>query len=162
MPAITGTWDSQTGVWGESTGGLLKRLPIMSNAALFYAGDYGLTQAGAGVLVALERTGLAVTGRNFRGELKSDPSMVKKVTEIWPLITGTAGDVVKVYAGGHDSPEGAVRWEGPKNFTIGTSTFADFDQTEGPYIGIRFESQGMSPWQLLGYEILIENVGRYV
>jgi hypothetical protein len=162
MPAITGTWDSQGIVWGEANAAFTQRYPVFTVGAAFYRGENGTTFANASnVSVILERTGLAITGRNMRGEIKSDPSVRKKVTGIWPQIVGTAGDVVQISIGAHETPGGAVAWQGPRSFTIGTSDFVDFDEIEGPYIAVRFASTGMRSWRLLAYDLDIEAVGEH-
>jgi hypothetical protein len=162
MPSITGTWDSQTIVWGEANAALIRKYPVFTVGAAFYRGESGVNFVGSTpVAVVLERTGLTITGRNSKGEYKTDPSVRKKLTGIWPIIVGTAGDVVQVSLGAHDTPNGAVRWQGPRNFTIGTSDFLDFDEVEGPYLAVKFESSGMHVWRLLGYDLDIEVVGEH-
>jgi len=162
MPSITGTWDEQTIVWGEANASLIQKVPVFTVGTAFYRGESGTTFAGgSAVPVVLERTGLAVAGVNSRGELRNDPSKVKNLNGMWPIIVGSAGDVVKCYAGAHDAPGGAVRWSQAKDFIIGTSKFVDFYQVCGTYLAVRFESLGMRTWRMLGYDLDIEIVGEH-
>jgi hypothetical protein len=162
MPSITGTWDSQSIVWGEANAALIRKYPLFSVGAAFYRGESGVNFVGSTpVPVILERTGLTITGRNNKGEYKSDPSVKKKMGGIWPIIVGSPGDTIQIYGGAHDTPGGAVRWEGPRTFTIGTSEFLDFDSVAGPYLAVKFESSGMRTWRLLGYDLDIEVIGEH-
>ena len=162
MPSITGTWDAQSIVWGEANAALIQKYPVFTVGTAFYRGESGANFVGSTpVPVILERTGLPVTGVNSKGELKSDPSVVKKAAGIWPIIVGTPGDIVQVSLGFHDAPRGAVTWKGPRNFVIGTDKYLDFEDVAGLYLAVRFESVGMRTWRLLAYDLDLEIVGGF-
>lgn len=162
MTAITGTWDDHGEGWGDASAIYAKKYPVVGFGTAFYQLEYGgVFAAGANVQVLLERTGLTVFGRDRAGLYKSDPSLFKKIIGLWPIITGTEGDIIQVSCGSHEHPRGPVTWEGPYNFTIGSSKFIDFIYVVGPYLAVKFESSGMSPWRLLGYDLDIEPVGEH-
>ncbi len=81
-------------------------------------------------------------------------------TFVWPQILGPDGGIISISLGGAEVPDGAVAWEGPYDFVIGTDTFADF-MVEGKYLAIRFESTGIAPWTLQSYSIDYEILGQH-
>lgn len=78
---------------------------------------------------------------------------------VYPLITGPTGSAVRISLGSHDTPDGAIDWEGPYDFVIGEDFFVDFNVT-GRYLAVRFESSSIPVWQLQSYKIEYEVVGK--
>ena len=79
---------------------------------------------------------------------------------IWPQILGPDGGVISVSLGGSDIPNGAVDWEGPYDFTIGSDTFLDY-AVAGKYLAVKFESTGVAGWSLQSYDIDYELLGQF-
>jgi len=77
---------------------------------------------------------------------------------VWPLVQGPSGGIIGISLGASETPEGAIDWEGPYDFIIGTDTFLDFMVT-GKYLAIRFESTGVAAWSLQSYSIDYEVIG---
>jgi hypothetical protein len=106
-------------------------------------------------IVLLERVGLPLIGPRI------DVASVKLITGIWPMIEGTLGDIIQVWLGAQrDAQSGSPQWIGPKDYIIGTTEFLDF-LVSGRYAAVRFQSEGMSPWRLTGYEIEFESAGKF-
>ena len=81
-------------------------------------------------------------------------------TSVWPDIIGPQGASIQILLGSHETPEGAIDWEGPYDFVIGGDDYVDFAIT-GRYLAIRFESSGIPSWTLQSYDIEYEIVGRH-
>lgn len=156
------TWADDTGVWGDANASYAELLPVMIKGSAFYQEGSGILNAnGQPMITVLERVGIAIAGQDNKGNLLNDPSVVKVLHGIWPIIVGPEGLVLSVYAGAHDSPNGPVRWDGPQQFTIGSSLYVDFYSVVGPYLALRFTSSGQAPWRLLGYDLDIELAGEH-
>lgn len=77
---------------------------------------------------------------------------------VWPQILGPSGGIIQISLGASETPDGAIDYEGPYDFVIGTDTFLDFSIT-GKYLAIRFESTGVSGWTLQSYAIDYDVIG---
>lgn len=77
---------------------------------------------------------------------------------VWPQILGPDGGIIGISLGASETPDGAIDYEGPYNFVIGTDTFLDF-AVAGKYLAIRFESAGVSAWTLQSYIIDYKVIG---
>lgn len=71
---------------------------------------------------------------------------------VWLQILGPDGSTIQISLGASETPDGAIDWEGPYDFTIGTDTFVDF-LVAGKYLAIRFASTGVAAWTLQSYSI---------
>jgi len=151
-------WDTDNQPWGSADFIYAQAKPVMIIGNEFYQADSDLRFGEISLKVVLSRTGLTILGRDRFGQWKSDPSSMKEVTGVWPLIRGTAGTIIDVYIGAQDSTEDPVRWEGPYQYTCGQTTYMDFSVT-GRFLGIRFESLDQEPWELLSYDLELELVG---
>lgn len=79
---------------------------------------------------------------------------------VWPQIIGPSSGIVKISLGASETPEGAIDWEGPYDFTIGSDSFVDF-AVAGKYLAIKFESTGVVNWSLQSYDIDYELIGNF-
>lgn len=96
-------------------------------------------------------------GRN--GEPVRDTAIQKLVTKVTPQLAGDVGTVVNIYVGQSQLPDASPSWAGPFPFTIGTTEFVTpFVSARIP--GFRFESTGTGAWELGGYRVEMQNVGR--
>lgn len=166
MPLVAGgtslpdptIWETDNQPWGAADFIYADNKPVMIIGNEFYQADRDLRFGEESLNVVISRTGLTIMGRDRFGNWKSDPSSMKEVQNIWPIIRGTPGDIVRVWVGAQDSTEDPVRWEGPYNYIIGTTVCLDYTVT-GRYLAVRFESQDIDPWELLSYDLDIEHVG---
>lgn len=151
-------WVDTQETWGSAAAIFGKTRPIQIIGDDFYAVDEGEDFQGSPVVATISREGLTIFARDQEGNPKSDPMIIKSVQAIWPEIEGNAGDVIQVSVGFQDELNSEVSWQGPRDFVIGTDFFLDFVVT-GRYLAVRFESLGMAPWTLTGYDLEIEIVG---
>jgi hypothetical protein len=109
----------------------------------------------------LERTGLAVIGKDRQGEPKVDYSSRKQISRVWPKITGTGASQVKVQVGKQEEIDGSVTWSLPKNFdpSVRYLDFDDEDAVSGRLNAIRLESTVDLPWQCEGVDLELNVLG---
>lgn len=154
----SGTWNDDAEVWNNRAYNPAAQTGLIcdpTNTKLYRADDTNQF-AGADMTAYIERTGLHtfdVGGRAFGGM-----DRIKHVTEIWPRLEGTG--TVNIYVGSQMSTGDPVNWSTPQSFTIGTDKKANFRVT-GRFIAVRFESTGDSNWKLTGYDMRVEQGGRY-
>ena len=139
-------WEDWTSAWGGVDLTSKDFAPVYIQTADFYILGY---DPGSALATSFERTAvLHANGRALLGR------------GIWPQIVGPSGGVIGISLGGSETPEGAVDWEGPYNFTIGTDTFVDF-AVPGKYLSVKFESTTVAGWSLQSYDIDYELVGEF-
>ncbi len=151
-------WETDNQPWGSADFVYADNKPLMIIGNAFFQADNGQKFDEESLRVVLSRSGLTIMGRDRFGNWKSDPSTMKIVQNIWPIIRGTPGDIIQIYVGAQDSTDEPIRWEGPYNYIIGSTVFLDYTVT-GRFLAVRFESQDMDPWELLSYDLDIEHVG---
>lgn len=151
-------WDTDNRAWGTADFVYSEDKPVMLVGNEFYQADAGVNFEGEPVRVTLSRSGLTIYGRSRDGQWKIDPTSIKEVTGMFPIISGVPGTIVKISVGSQESPNDPIRWEGPYDFIVGTSIFQDFT-VSGRYLSVKFESSGQQPWELLSYDLDIERVG---
>lgn len=78
---------------------------------------------------------------------------------VWPHIAGPAGSAIQISLGAHETPEGAIDWEGPYDFVIGQDEYLDF-WVSGRFLAIRFESSGIPVWTLQSFQVDYERIGK--
>lgn len=152
------TWDENTDIWGLASAVHAEAKPVQIIGNEFYQADSGPDFQGTPISVVLSRTALTIYGRDQQGRPRVDPGVIKNIQGIWPEFKAPEGTVIRVQVGFHDTPEGPVNWSPARDFTVGSSLFLDMYAT-GPYIAVRFESEGQLPWDLTGYALEIEPVG---
>lgn len=161
--SVQQTWEDAQYPWGGSTLRDIKPLPVFAYEFDFYQADSADTfitpQGIQGIPVVLERLGLTIYGRDRQGQWKEDPDLVKLVKGLYPIIRAEPGTVVNIYVGAQEDMEGAITWDGPHPFIVGTDTSVK-PLISGPFIAVRFESAGQKPWKLLSYDLDITTVGR--
>lgn len=147
-----GTWDAQTRTWDENkvqeaSDGLVAIDTDADELVFFDTGnDYS--------------TG-TLNARLLRESLDfGDAQVVKLCTEVWPRIVGTAGDVVSIRVGSKFQPDDPISWSDFVQFTIGSDQKIDTFAT-GRYLSFEFISSDGSPWRLTGFDVNLEQGGRY-
>lgn len=132
-------------------------LMLDPEASKMFQADTGQQLDGVDMKSYVERQGLAIAGVDRQGEPKVDPTIRKLVTEVWPRITGGP---IFVRVGAQETPEDEIEWQTPQPFDPTVDEKVDVC-VQGKYIGVRFEAEGDSPWELHGYDLEIEPIGRY-
>lgn len=155
--ALTNTWDTVTGPWSAEG----RRAAIIGsvNNTLLYKLDDGETFNGALINSYLERTGLAVVGRDRQGQPKADFGSIKMVKRIWPKITGNSP--VSVRIGSQDEVNGTVTWQSPQTYTPGQANKYLDMVAVGRFIAVRFEASTNAAWQLEGYDLDMEIISEF-
>ena len=153
------TWDSDMSVWGQRDfdprlNDLLQCDPTNTK---FYQLDNGDQFNGVNINAFLERTGLAIVGRDRQGEPKVDIGSRKLVTRIWPK---GAGSPFNVRVGAQEIVGGPITWQVAKTFTPGVDQFLDFT-VNGRLLAVSFESNTQVNWKLHSYDLEVEVLGTF-
>lgn len=150
------SWDSDTSPWNDS--GLRGILLANAQRTLLQKLDVGDTLVGASPQARLERTGLAIIGRDRTGQPKVDYRVVKQVSRITPKLTGSG--VVEIQVGAQDDFNDDVTWSDSYEFNIGTDSYIDLDPpVVGKLIAVKFTSNSEARWQLEGYDLEMALLG---
>jgi len=167
--SVSDAWSAQTETWASVSRLWASARFIVGSFQLVgaFVTDVELRQANKGLQLGttsftsvLERTGLSIAGQSRSGNVVVDPTMVKSVTKIWPIIdSGSVSMIMQVEVGSAKSANGPYTWEGPKNFDPTTDQFVDFD-IEGPFLGVRFISTSEVEWKFYGYTMEITLAGK--
>jgi hypothetical protein len=157
----TETWDSDFTPWDElrhrpQEQRLVQVDPI--NSKFLYLDDTEQFD-GVNMTAYIERTGLAIVGQDRQGNPKVDIEVNKLCPRIWPKMRGGP---VNIRVGKQEEIDGAITWSGPKAFDPATEKFLDVDPpVSGPLLAVRFESATNVSWELDGYDMEIELLGKF-
>jgi len=119
----------------------------------FYRTEETEQAAGTNINAFIERSGVPL-GRQGANGIDYDPSKMKFVREIWPVIQGTPGGIVKVEVGVRQTQEDSISWEA-HDFVIGTD-YVVYVRQSGRLIDIRFSSDTDITWDLINYGVEFE------
>lgn len=120
--------------------------------------DSGYKINGVTPTAVVERTGLAIIGRDRAGNPKVDYRVEKQVNRLIPKIVGTADILIEVGAQSDFNSE--VVWSGVYDFRPGVDQYVDFDPpVSGNLIAVRFSSVTEEPWTLQGYDLELSLLG---
>lgn len=152
--AVSTAFDLYSEVWSRET----RRQLVVGDQAntRFFSLNSSNTSYLTSSAAYIERTGLAIVGKDRQGKPKVDFGVLKLVTRIWPKITGTG--VVTVRIGAQDDLQSAITWSTAKTFDSVTQKYLDFEHP-GRIISIRIESTDAKPWQLEGYDLELALLG---
>src|SRR5690606_10618980 len=92
-------WDTDNKPWGQADFVYAGEKPVMIVGNEFYLADEGTNFGGEPVKVTLSRSGLTIYGRSRDGQWKIDPTSVKEITGVFPIISGVPGTIVKISVG---------------------------------------------------------------
>jgi hypothetical protein len=126
----------------------------------FFLMDSGLDFDGVAFTARAERLGLAVVGQTRLGEPKSDISVTKLITELYPKLAMLAGTSVEFYVGMQAVVGAGVLWQGPFSYTPGTQEKID-PMLEGKLIAIAIQKIGTQQFRLDGYDLEIAGIGSF-
>lgn len=150
---IETTWDGSTTEWiqdlrrwADANYSVTSDRLIMNspNQNRLFNVDAAFDNAGEPLQAYVERTDWVLGGQEAMW-------VNNLVQAVYPIITGTDGDVVKVRVAGTQVPGGAVPWSAEQDYVIGADTFQAIKLdvlTHGRMFNIRFSSAGGSPWSL--------------
>ncbi len=137
-------WEDDDATWGGIELTSKDFAPVFLSGTDFYALGFDPTAA---LTTFIERIAVVhANGMPVLGQL------------VWPQILGPDGSTIQISLGASETPEGAIDWEGPYDFTIGEDTFVDF-VVPGKYLAIRFASTGVAAWTLQSYSIDYVGIG---
>ncbi len=166
--AKTIAFDAMVGQFGQRTFAPgRKRLIMVDPSAAdpsFYLADQGFDFDGVNFRAFVERTGLAVVGKDRFGKPKVDTEVVKLVTAVWPRVRLANGSSINVYIGSQERVDGAVTWSAAMPFDPSTDDKVDVDPpVGGRFIAVRFETPNSvaTTWKLDGYDLEMVLIGRY-
>lgn len=147
----TGTIDSSTDTFEANVSSLNRQLSMLaSDNTKLYLLDSGTTFAGSSVSSYIERVGLSL----------GSPETVKLVRGIRPRIYGDSGLTVNVSIGSSADPYGAVTYNAPVAFTIGSTVAVD-GFCSGRYLAFKFSTGTATAWRLDSYDIDVTETGAW-
>jgi len=162
VTAASGIWDSDSGIWDLDS----EPWSVESRTQQVYVNRVKAFQLETGYLFDLvtptafvERTGLAVDGRDRSGGLRASFTSRKLLTRIWPKIVGTT--MVNIQAGKQELIDGAVSYQAEQTFDASINRYLDStaEPVNGLLLAVRYETQHNDPWVLAGHDLYIEKLG---
>ena len=158
-------FDEMVGKFGQTSFGknrarFIGALPNEARIVMLEQGLEDITNANLAYIAYIERTGLAIVGKDRQGNPKVDPTAIKFVHSVWPKVRFQNGTSFAVYVGSQEKPDGPVTWAPPQLFDPDVKPYVDGFDVVGPYIAVRFESADGTLWKLDGYKLDMEIVGR--
>jgi hypothetical protein len=152
-------WDNADRPWGQADAVYAEAKPVMLFGNRFFQADNGaLDELENPVEVRLVRTGLTVSGRDRKGEWTHEPTIVKEITGIYPVIRGVAGSRIYIAVGSQMLAEESILWTPEKEFILGQDFFLDFI-VAGRFLALSLRSLGQHPWELISYELEVPLIG---
>ncbi len=161
-PTTSTTWASTTTSWAGTTGPWTMSYDLQDKVLLFadpantklYRDGSGNREDTADMVSYIERTGLTMNGQG-----QPDHTTVKRISSIWPKMSISGSDTINVYLGTQMSTEGGISWNAPVSFDPNTQSKVSVRGT-GKQYAVRFESTTDMNWELDGYSIEVDNVGK--
>lgn len=105
----------------------------------------------------VERTGLALTGKDRFGNRKAAPSTKKFVRRVYPNLESDLP--VRIYFGGQNRLGDPIDWKKVVDFDPNTQTYIDM-RMQTTYLAYRIESTGDQYWKFYGMEVDFDVIGR--
>ena len=161
-PTTSTTWASTTTSWAGTTGPWTMSYDLQDKVLLFadpsntklYRDRSGNQENTTDMVSYIERTGLSMNGQG-----QPDHSTVKRISSIWPKMSVSGSDSINVYLGTQMSTEGGISWNAPVAFDPNSQSKVSVRGT-GKLYAVRFESTTDMDWELDGYSIEVDNVGK--
>ena len=156
-PQTTTTYDQANEIYDVGSTPIVDDILIADFAnTLLYKANVGNQFDAVPVPRRLERTGLAVVGRDRQGNWKIDLDSRKFIRRIHFNMEATGP--VYIYVGNQESPNGAITWSGPFTFDPRVDNFID-PFLNCKFFGLRIESATDIGWSLYSYTLEIEVLG---
>jgi hypothetical protein len=125
-----------------------------------YLLDFGYDFDGLAFETRLERIGIAITGKDQKGNYTVDTDSVKICQGVWPRVEAEVGSIIYVSVGTQMTPDGPITWSAEQPYTVGTSEFCDFYES-GRLFSVRFRFATAKNFKLTGYDIDITAIGAF-
>ena len=161
-PTTSTTWASTATSWAGTTGPWTMSYDLQDKVLIFadpsntklYRDRSGNQENTTDMVSHIERTGLSMNGQG-----QPDHSTVKRISSIWPKMSVSGSDSINVYLGTQMSTEGGISWNAPVAFDPNSQSKVSVRGT-GKLYAVRFESTTDMDWELDGYSIEVDNVGK--
>lgn len=142
---VASEFDADTAPFDQDTVSAFANQLVLftGNAPGAYQAENTETQNGTAMTCYATRSNMALT---------QDVGSIKRVKRIFPKALGTAGETLAVYVGASDTPDSAITWSGPFNFTIGTDYKIDC-RVSGRYVHVKFQYTGTNTVRLAAYDV---------
>jgi hypothetical protein len=158
-----GSWDAQSNIWdARSTSPVVPRLLMAdrSTGKRTFLLDNTQEFDGEAIPYYIERTGLALLGRDREGNAKTDTETLKLLTEFWPKFDCAAGTAVTVEIGIQNNIDDPVTWQGSYTYTVGTDPFIPMYHC-ARYYSYRISLTSSAAFRALGFALEIAANGKY-
>lgn len=135
------SWSTDASSWNENELSPTDNRLILSHSTPYISlADVGTTDFGSLISASLERSGIDM----------GDPTQIKTVTRIRPVIDGSFGTTVNVQVGYSMFPDSAPAWGPVNTFAVGSDYKVDSIVT-GRYIAIRFTNADYQRWRIKSF-----------
>jgi hypothetical protein len=114
------------------------------------------TEYGTNIDCYVERTGLAIVGRDRQGRPIIDPTSTKYIRRVWPKLESTGP--VDIYIGSQSRLEGPTTWAGPYSFDPEVDSHIDC-RVQGRTVGLKIASNADISWSCTGFALDLEIIG---
>jgi len=160
-PVRATTWAATTDTWESSTGPWTMSYDLQDKVLLFadpgntklYRDNSGNKEDTTFMDSYIERSGLTL---NEQGQ--PDQTTVKRISAIYPKMSISSDNTIKVYLGTSMSTEEGITWNSPTTFNPNTQSKVSVRGT-GKLYAVKFESTTDMDWELDGYAIDVKNIG---
>jgi len=155
---ISGTFDTDLGAFDETAAAPVFDELLAADVANRDLLALNFTEQfnGVNMFIQLERTGLAIVGRDRQGGWRIDLDSTKFVRRVH--LKMVANGPVDVYVGAQQLVGGPVAWTGPFSFDPNTQSFFDC-RINTRFFNFKIESEADITWTLHGYTIDLSIIG---
>jgi len=160
-----GSWDVDTELWDvqQYRGYQFDPLLCDISASRLLHGEQTEQFNGSNFTARVERTGLAIVGRDHMNQPVVDFQTRKLMKRVWPKVIGGP---VNVYTGAQERRGAPITWSQAAPFDPDTQEFvapvsSDGKPISGRLMAIRFESASDVSWELEGYDLDLEVLGNF-
>jgi hypothetical protein len=157
-----GVWDSDSGAWDDDSEPWSiesRSQQVIVNRVKAFKLESGYMFDTATPVAFVERTGLAIDGKDRFNNLRASLTSRKLLSRIWPKVIGTGQ--LPFQAGKQEILEGEVTYQTAQVFDPTTQRFLDStaEPVNGLLLALRYETQHNDPWVLEGHDLYIEKLG---
>jgi hypothetical protein len=146
--ADTGTWSSDDLPWNLESRNTVIAGSVVDNKIYRLDMDYLDSTA-----CSIERTGLAIDGKDRSGQPKGSTKTTKQCNRMWLKTVGNA--ILNVRMGSQETIDGPVTWAPAQSFNCATDKYLDWTVT-GKLLAYRIENSDGLAWTLEGIDLEIE------
>lgn len=157
-------WNDDTTVWGSVTPFSVRDVAVLGcdpvNTKFWLLDEVENFQCNS----FLERTGLAIIGRDRQGNPKVDFSIRKMIPRVWIKASGEGAFTVRL--GFQETLDTSITWWPAQTFTPGVDQYVDFTDENGNVpngriAAIRFDCSGELGWEIYGYDLEMTLLGKF-